>query len=110
MLERVQQACKDLDVTILYYTTLQPFDRDTLRKNIHGDRIIVCEPYYSGALAWDVSETVVSQPVRIEHIGVPREFIHRYGTMDDIDQLLGLTEGGIRTKIKKTLDNPINSS
>jgi transketolase len=110
MLDRVQEACKDFDVTILYYTTLQPFDHDTLRKNVHGGRIIVCEPYYSGALAADISEATAPQPIRIEHVGVPHEFIHRYGTMDDIDTFLGLNEGGIKAKIEKILDNPTDSS
>lgn len=105
MLERVQEACKDLDVTILYYTTLQPFDYKTLRKNIQGNKIIVCEPYYSGAFAVDIATATASRAVETTYIGVPREFPHHYGTADDLDRFFGLTTDGIRTKIKNTLVN-----
>ena len=103
MLERTQEACKDFDVTILYYTTLQPFDHDTLRKNIHGDKIIICEPYYSGAFAVDVSIATTPRAVETTYIGVPCEFPHHYGTVDDLDAFFHLTADDIKTKIKSVL-------
>ena len=36
----------------------------------------------------------------IYHVGVPREFPHEYGTIEDIDKLFKLTPGDIREKIK----------
>jgi transketolase len=103
MLERVKEACKNLDVTILYYTTLQPFDHDTLRRHINGNKIIVCEPYYSGAVAIDVSVAAASHAVETMYIGVPREFPHHYGTVDELDTFFHLTTADIKTKIKKVL-------
>ena len=100
MLEKVKEACKDMDVTILYYTTLQPFDHDALRENIHGDKVIVCEPYYSGACATDISIAVGSRPVEVAYIGVPREFVHHYGTVEEIDALFHLTVEDIKSRIK----------
>lgn len=103
MLDKVKEACKGLDVTILYYTTLQPFDHKTLRNHISGNKIIVCEPYYTGALAGDISIATASHPVEIIHIGVPHEFPHRYGTLSDIDSLFGLTTNDIRERIKNVV-------
>lgn len=103
MLDRVKEACKDLDVTILYYTTLQPFDHETLSKNIRGNKIVVCEPYYSGAFAIDISLAAAPRPVQITYIGVPREFPHYYGTPDDIDALFKLTAKDIKKRITKSL-------
>jgi transketolase len=103
MLERVRQACGELDVTILYYTTLEPFDHKALRDNIQGGKIIICEPYYSGAIAVDVSIATASHPVEVTYIGVPREFPHHYGTMDDLDAFFHLTAEDIEAKIKKVL-------
>ncbi len=103
MLERVQEACKDLDVTILYYTTLQPFDHKTLREHI-TKKIIICEPYYSGALAVDVSVAAGNHPVEISHIGVPREFPHHYGTADDLDALFHLTAHDVENRIATILE------
>lgn len=105
MLEKVKEACKDLDVTILYYTTLQPFDRRTLRKNISGNKIIVCEPYYSGALAEDISIAAAGHPAEITYIGVPREFPRNYGTVDDLDKLFHLTTADIKKRIIKAISS-----
>ncbi len=103
MLDKVKEACKDMDVTILYYTTLTPFDRETLRKNMSGDKIIICEPYYSGALDFDVLETFIGKKIQIFHIGVPREFLRNYGTTADHDVYLKLTPKDIKGKINKIL-------
>jgi transketolase len=103
MLDRVREACKDLDVTILYYTTLQPFDCETLRNNIHGGKIIVCEPYYSGGIAVDIAMAAAGHPVTVTYIGVPREFPHHYGTMDEIDAFFKLTTGDIEARIRKVV-------
>ncbi len=103
MLDKIKEACKDLDVTILYYTTLTPFDQETLRQNICGSTLFICEPYYSGALTFDVVTSGIKPDIQIVHIGVPREFIYRYGTTEDIDKFLGLTAEDIRVKIKNNI-------
>jgi transketolase len=108
MLERVQEACRGLDVTILYYTTLRPFDHDALKRNIRGDTLIICEPYYSGAFATDVSEALGAHRLETRYIGVPREFIHHYGIMDDIDKLFGLTAIDIKAKIDGILRDGVS--
>jgi len=101
MLDKIKEACKDLDVTILYYTTLEPFDKKTLAENIVGNKIIICEPYYSGALSLDVSETILSikKSVQTLNIGIPRKFIRNYGNIEDIDKLLKLTIKDIKKRI-----------
>lgn len=99
MLERVQKACADLDVTILYYTTLRPFDIKTLRAHIAGDTLIVCEPYYSGAFALDIAEAASGRKIRTEYIGLPHEFLRQYGTAEDQDKLLRLTAEDIKERI-----------
>lgn len=103
MLDKVAEACKGMDVTVLYYTTLQPFDRATLRKNISGSKVIVCEPYYSGALALDISAALASHKIEITHIGVPCEFPHHYGTMDEVDKLFHLAAADIKKRITKAI-------
>lgn len=103
MLERVTEACRDLDVTILYYTTLSPFDRDTLANHISGGKIIICEPYYSGAAALDVLEATADQAVQIIHIGMPREFLRQYGTREDQNVFLKLTAGDIKRRMESIL-------
>jgi transketolase len=103
MLDRVLQATEDLDVTVLYYTTLAPFDHETLRANIRSDSLIVCEPYYSGACAEDIAASLRKRPTAITYIGVPREFPHHYGSGDDIDAVFRLTASDLRERIVDAL-------
>ncbi len=101
MLKNVLTACKDEDVTILYYTTVSPFDKETLHENFVGDKVILCEPYYSGALAFDVASALSDKKVETHFIGVPLEFLRNYGKAEDQDNFLGLTEEAIGIKIRK---------
>ena len=102
MLDRVLEASKDLDVNIIYYTTLEPFDYKIL-KEVNGniDRIIICEPYYSGGITKKVGEALFPLPVSINHIGMPISFLKNYGSSNDHDQDLGLDVLGIKIKLNK---------
>lgn len=50
MFDSVMEACKDLDVTILYYTTAAPFDVVTLQNNIEKENYLY-EPFYEGTFS-----------------------------------------------------------
>ena len=102
MLDVVLDATVGLDVTVLYYTVVEPFDAETLRENMVGDTLILCEPYYEGALTYDIQKALDS-PVRIKHIGVPRIFLNKYGTKPEHDEYIGLTKDIISTTIKEWL-------
>lgn len=105
MFDRVKEACKDLDVTIVYYTTVAPFDGETLVNAISGKTIFVCEPFYEGTLSFDVSKALSKIDVmpQVIYIGVPREFIHHYGKSEDIDRHFMLRMEDIRDRITKNI-------
>lgn len=103
MLKNVMEACKDIDVTIIYYTTIAPFDEITLRENIVGNKVILCEPFYEGGTVDDVIRALQSTPVSIAFIGVPKKFLSNYGKASDHDNALGLTSEKISSKIRKIL-------
>src|SRR5579883_3068699 len=54
MLEATVRAVEDLDVSVLYCTTVAPFDGETLRREYTGERIVLVEPYYAGGLVADI--------------------------------------------------------
>lgn len=100
MLDVVREATNDLDVTLLYYTTLAPFDAETLQTAVgKNSKLVICEPYYSGALDWEILEALKLHPISIEHIGIPHQFLTQYGKKEDHDTLLGLTPSDIKSKI-----------
>jgi transketolase len=98
MLASVLAAVADLDVTVLYCSTVAPFDGETLREGSAGSDIVLVEPYYAGTLVPDVA-AAMGRPVRVAAIGMPREVLTRYGTPQDHDVALGLTPEGIRRRI-----------
>jgi len=102
LLDKVVRATTDLDVTIIYLTTIRPFDIETVRKNLTGGNVLICEPYYSGA----ITEEVIScskKPLHIEFLGVPKEFLSHYGTPEEHDAHIGFTEKEIRRRVKKMI-------
>lgn len=100
MLSRVLAAVEGMDVTVLYCTTVAPFDRATLRALCAGHDIVVVEPYYEGVLVPEISAALEDQPTRIKGIGVPHEVLSHYGTPEQHDEALGLTPSGIRSRIE----------
>ncbi|MCX5695162.1 MAG: hypothetical protein NTW18_00650 [Candidatus Omnitrophica bacterium] len=99
ILDAVIAACKEIDATILYYTTVIPFDADTLKKNAVTAKIILCEPYYSGVLSSEILHAMNPRPITLECIGIPYKMLTNYGLAADHDDCLGLTSSKIREKI-----------
>ena len=55
---------ENMDVTILYYTTLNPFDSDLLNQNFN-ENIIVVEPYYEGGLNYKINKSLSNKKYSI---------------------------------------------
>jgi transketolase len=105
VLDRVLAAVEGLDLTVLYATTVAPFDEQTLRDAVAkaAPDVILIEPYYEGGLVQDISRALRDTPSRIEAIGVPRRVLERYGPPERLDQEVGLTVDGIRTRITSSV-------
>ena len=102
MLTTVIDACKSLDVTILYYTTAIPFDTELLLNNFNK-KIIVCEPFYKGSINHIISECLQTKEYNLYNIGIPRTFLTNYGTKQEHDVNLSLDLKGIKEQITKCL-------
>lgn len=102
MLENTIQATKNLDVTILYYTTINPFDSDLLL-NYYNDNIIIIEPYYEGALNYKITKSLKNKKYKLFNIGVPHDFLVNYGTKKEHDTNLGLDVENLKLRIEKCI-------
>jgi len=100
MLQKVIEATKEMDVTILYYTSINPFDSSLLLDNFNTN-IIVVEPYYQGGLNYKINKSLEGKKYFLYNIGVPLEYLTNYGTKNEHDKNLGLDSEGIKEKIKK---------
>lgn len=99
-LDSVLKASEGLEVTILYYTTLAPFDKQTLRNNCISNKILLCEPFYYGVMTTEIIESMAPSPVRIDYLGVPHIFIRNYGKREEHDKQFGFSVQDIRKRIE----------
>lgn len=103
MLQKVMEATENMDVTVLYYTSISPFDSDTLINNFN-ENIILVEPYYEGGLNYKINKTLNGKKYSLTNIGVPIDFLTNYGTKVEHDKNLGLDTLGIKNKIKECIN------
>ncbi len=104
MMDRVLAATEDLDVTVLYATTVRPFDADALRAELSATAtVVLVEPYLEGTSALCVSEALRDTPHRMLSIGVrPLENRH-YGRPEEHDEAHGLDAASLRDRIGRFL-------
>lgn len=92
-----------INANFLYVNEPIPLEKEAMYvKNEGIKNIIIVEPYYP-VLHSEILR-LIKRPVRILNIGVPRQFIHEYGKIKDIDKLTGLTVEGIRTQVEEFLN------
>jgi transketolase len=98
VLDQVMAAVSTLDVTVLYASTIRPFDHAGLltAARAAGPDIVLVEPYLRGTSAHEVSKALVSMPHRLLSLGVERDTeVHAYGAPEDHDRIHGLHAEGI---------------
>jgi len=100
-LDRVLEAVGDSDVTILYYTTLVPFDCETLCEYSSDGRILCVEPFYEGTLAASITTALRGRRIALFSMGVPRQFLTNYGNVNDHDAACGLLAKDIHANLEK---------
>jgi transketolase len=100
LLESILEAVRNLDVTVLYYHTVQPFDGSMLRRHVPAGKVLLCEPYYRGGLAAEITEALWPRPVLLRSLGVPRRFLTEYGKVEQHDEAIGLTPDAIRAELE----------
>lgn len=100
ILDMVLSAVEDLDVTVLYYTTVAPFDKKTLADNCASDKVVICTAFYVDALLYDVITSVPNRKLLIREIGMPKEFICHYGYTKEHYSAMNLTAERINSEVK----------
>ena len=99
MLDNVLAAVGDLDVTVLYATTVRPFDADTLARTLGTADVVIVEPYAVGTSAAAVSDALSHVPHRLKSIGVPRIELRQYGRPAEHEAEHGIDAVGLRRSI-----------
>lgn len=103
-LDRVLEATSTLDVTVLYASTVRPFDSAGLRAAVLAagrPDVVLVEPYLAGTSARNVASTLVNVPHRLLSLGVQRDLeVRRYGRPEDHDRVHGLDAMALGERIR----------
>ncbi|MFF3253618.1 transketolase family protein [Actinacidiphila glaucinigra] len=102
LLDAALEAVADLDVTVLYASTVRPFDAAGLRAAVAGADaadVVLVEPYLAGTSASFAAEALLDLPHRVLALGTAREELRRYGTWQEHVAAHGLDAAGLRARI-----------
>jgi transketolase len=101
MLDPVLAATGGLDVTVLYATTVRPFDAAALRRATRaaGADVVLVEPYLAGTSTAAANDALADVPHRVLGLGVGRRELRRYGTIEEHVTAHGLDARSLRERI-----------
>ncbi|MFE2074403.1 transketolase family protein [Streptomyces misionensis] len=105
LLDAVLEATRDLDVSVLYATTVRPLDVAALRRatDAAGTDVVLVEPYLAGTSTAAVNDALSDRPHRVLGLGVGRRELRRYGTVEEHAAAHGLDAHGLRERIDRFL-------
>lgn len=97
ILGNVFEACKQLDVNLVYFHTIKPIDREIIEAFGHTTIVVVHD-------AFGLYEAVCEVPgLTVFPYGFQRQFYCTYGTVKNIRQYLGLDVPTIRNTLQQYL-------
>ncbi|CAM5614343.1 transketolase family protein [Streptomyces fumanus] len=101
MLDAVLAATEGLDTTVLYATTVRPFDAEALRRAVRVARpdVVLVEPYLAGTSTAAASDALSDVPHRVLGLGVGRRELRRYGQLAEHIAAHGLDARSLRERI-----------
>ncbi|MFJ8463625.1 transketolase family protein [Streptomyces swartbergensis] len=101
MLGTVLAATEGLDVTVLYATTVRPFDGAALRRATRaaGTDVVLVEPYLAGTSTAAANDALSEVPHRVLGLGVGRRELRRYGQVEEHVAAHGLDARTLRERI-----------
>ena len=105
MLDAVLDATEGLDTTVLYATTVRPFDTAALRRATEaaGTDVVLVEPYLAGTSTAVVNDVLSDMPHRVLGLGVGRRELRRYGDVEEHVAAHGLDARTLRERIREFL-------
>ncbi|MEV5610858.1 transketolase [Streptomyces sp. NPDC052225] len=102
MLDNVLAATEGLDVSVLYATTVRPFDARALRRAVAGADaadVVLVEPYLAGTSTAAANDALSDVPHRVLGLGVGRRELRRYGRIEEHVAAHGLDAASLRERI-----------
>jgi transketolase len=99
LLDTVLEATENLDVTVLYASTIRPFDSGTLLATLGRADVVIVEPLLAGTSLLPVSRALAHVSHRVLTLGVQDPELRSYGSWSDHARAQGLDADGIRAEV-----------
>jgi transketolase len=102
MLQPVLDATAGLSLTVLYATTIRPFDARALHRaasTAQAADVVLVEPYLAGTSSHQAADALADLPHRLLSLGVSQTELRRYGTPADHAAAHGLDPASLRRRI-----------
>lgn len=97
ILGNVLEACRDLEVNLVYFHTIKPIDRELIARFKHTEILVVHD-------AFGLAEAIGEVPnLSVSYHGLPDQFCVWYGKVHDVRRMVGLDPKSIRDAIGKKL-------
>jgi hypothetical protein len=92
----------ELNVGLIYINELTTKSIMRLKDAIFASnpsKVVLVQPFYEGSISHLLGECLNNR--RLLDIGVPRKFIHEYGTVSEIKSYLGLSSPQLKSRISE---------
>lgn len=90
ILGNVMEACRDLDVNLVYFHTIKPIDKEIISRFKSSEILVIHD-------AFGLYEAICEVPnLSVSYHGMPDEFCTWYGTLHDVRKKIGLDTESIR--------------
>jgi transketolase len=97
LLGNVLEACRDLDVNLVYFHTIKPIDAELISRYRETHIVVVHD-------AFGLKEAICEIPgLRVTYHGMTDSFCTSYGTLHEIRRQLGLDAAGIREFVARVI-------
>jgi len=97
ILGNVMEACRDLDVNLVYFHTIKPIDKEIISRFKDSEILVIHD-------AFGLYEAVSEVPnLSLSCHAMPDEFCDWYGKLDDIRKKIGLDTESIREVVRRNI-------
>ena len=98
ILGNVMEACRDLDVNLVYFHTIKPIDKEIISRFKSSEILVIHD-------AFGLYEAICEVPnLSVSYHGMPDEFCTWYGTLHDVRKKIGLDTESIREVVSHKIE------
>lgn len=98
ILGNVMEACRDLDVNLVYFHTIKPIDKEIISRFKSSEILVLHD-------AFGLYEAICEVPnLSVSYHGMPDEFCTWYGTLHDVRKKIGLDTESIREIVSHKIE------